>query len=269
MIKLEDRLHYLLQPSLESLLGRAVAGDSLAAVSLISSKAWPFSIRGTRRSWPTRWAWARRCRRSRPSACCCAAARSQSVLLVCPKPLVTNWQREFALWAPRFPLLVDRRRQARRQLAMAAARRAGADRQLRSPAAATASRGGAARRRGRCTSTWWCSTNRSGSRTAPAHTSQVVRAIGRAAELGPDRHARGKQPRRPGGHLRVSGPRLPLARDEAAADGPDGQRLRAAADQGPGAHRPAAQDVSRRRAGADAPSSARPISWPRTRACCG
>jgi len=26
------------------------------------------------------------------------------VLLVCPKPLVTNWQREFALWAPEIPL---------------------------------------------------------------------------------------------------------------------------------------------------------------------
>jgi SNF2 family DNA or RNA helicase len=27
------------------------------------------------------------------------------VLLVCPKPLVTNWQREFQLWAPEVPLL--------------------------------------------------------------------------------------------------------------------------------------------------------------------
>ena len=34
------------------------------------------------------------------------------VLLVCPKPLVTNWQREFALWAPEIPVAVvqgDRR----------------------------------------------------------------------------------------------------------------------------------------------------------------
>ncbi len=28
-----------------------------------------------------------------------------SVLLVCPKPLVTNWQREFALWAPEIPVV--------------------------------------------------------------------------------------------------------------------------------------------------------------------
>lgn len=30
----------------------------------------------------------------------------QSALLVCPKPLVTNWQREFAIWAPEVPLNV-------------------------------------------------------------------------------------------------------------------------------------------------------------------
>jgi SNF2 family DNA or RNA helicase len=28
------------------------------------------------------------------------------VLLVCPKPLVTNWRREFTLWAPELPLTV-------------------------------------------------------------------------------------------------------------------------------------------------------------------
>jgi SNF2 family DNA or RNA helicase len=28
------------------------------------------------------------------------------ILLICPKPLVTNWQREFALWAPELPVTV-------------------------------------------------------------------------------------------------------------------------------------------------------------------
>ena len=37
------------------------------------------------------------------------------VLLVCPKPLVTNWQREFAQWAPELPVERDRRGPARRQ----------------------------------------------------------------------------------------------------------------------------------------------------------
>jgi SNF2 family DNA or RNA helicase len=30
----------------------------------------------------------------------------RSVLLVCPKPLVTNWRREFGLWAPEIPLTI-------------------------------------------------------------------------------------------------------------------------------------------------------------------
>ena len=30
----------------------------------------------------------------------------KNVLLICPKPLVTNWQREFALWAPEVPVSV-------------------------------------------------------------------------------------------------------------------------------------------------------------------
>lgn len=39
----------------------------------------------------------------------------RSVLLVCPKPLVTNWQREFALWAPEIPLNVIGGNQAKRE----------------------------------------------------------------------------------------------------------------------------------------------------------
>ncbi len=36
------------------------------------------------------------------------------MLLVCPKPLVTNWQREFAVWAPEVPLMVIEGDQAKR-----------------------------------------------------------------------------------------------------------------------------------------------------------
>jgi SNF2 family DNA or RNA helicase len=37
------------------------------------------------------------------------------VLLVCPKPLVTNWQREFAMWAPELPVTAVEGGVARRQ----------------------------------------------------------------------------------------------------------------------------------------------------------
>jgi SNF2 family DNA or RNA helicase len=38
----------------------------------------------------------------------------RSILMVCPKPLVTNWQREFQLWAPEVPTLAIEGDQARR-----------------------------------------------------------------------------------------------------------------------------------------------------------
>jgi SNF2 family DNA or RNA helicase len=58
--------------------------------------------------------WAKRCRPSRPCGCCCAA-KVRSVLLICPKPLVTNWQREFTLWAPEMPLSIIEGDQAKRR----------------------------------------------------------------------------------------------------------------------------------------------------------
>ncbi|MGE0609022.1 MAG: DEAD/DEAH box helicase [Pirellulales bacterium] len=39
----------------------------------------------------------------------------QNVLLICPKPLVSNWRREFQSWAPELPLLVIEGDQARRR----------------------------------------------------------------------------------------------------------------------------------------------------------
>ena len=48
----------------------------------------------------------------------------RSVLLVCPKPLVTNWKREFAMWAPELPVSVIEGDQDEATLALAIARRA-------------------------------------------------------------------------------------------------------------------------------------------------
>ncbi len=73
-----------------------------------------------------------------------------------------------------------------------------------------------------------------------------------APRLGHDRHAHREQLGRSGRDLRFSDAGLPRADDGAAADGAGRGRLRAAADQGPGAHRPPAQAVPRRRARFDA-----------------
>ncbi|HWB00169.1 MAG TPA: DEAD/DEAH box helicase [Pirellulales bacterium] len=42
------------------------------------------------------------------------AGQARHVLLVCPKPLVTNWQREFHVWAPELPVMVIEGDAARR-----------------------------------------------------------------------------------------------------------------------------------------------------------
>ena len=56
--------------------GDELAWSSPSSRSRTSSKASPFCIRATRPSWPTRWGWARRCRPSPPSGCCCMRAKS-------------------------------------------------------------------------------------------------------------------------------------------------------------------------------------------------
>ena len=43
------------------------------------------------------------------------AGQVRNVLLICPKPLVTNWQREFKLWAPEVPLAIISGDAARRE----------------------------------------------------------------------------------------------------------------------------------------------------------
>ncbi len=88
----------------------------------------------------------------------------RSLLLICPKPLVTNWQREFALWAPELPVGVIEGDQARRRWQWEQTNVPVEDRQLRIAAA----RCRAVSRPAGGTSTWSCWTKRSGSRTAPA-----------------------------------------------------------------------------------------------------
>ena len=116
--------------------------------------------------------------------------------LVCPKPLVTNWQREFARWAPELPLVPIEGDRARRRW------------QWQQADCRCGSR-----------NTRFCAATPSWLPTRALHFDLMVldevpadqesrrqhRAsrCGRfaAAQLGADRHAGGKQPRRPGGHI--------------------------------------------------------------------
>ena len=173
IIKLADRLHYVLQPSLESLL----AEGSLA----FPFRPFPFQFEGVAFLYPRQAAILADEMGLGKTMQAITAIRLllhrgevRSVLLVCPKPLVTNWQREFAVWAPEVPVMVVEGDQAKRQLAMVVARRAAAHRQLRIAAARSASLLAEP-----AISIWSCSTNRSGSRTATSSTSEVVRSISR------------------------------------------------------------------------------------------
>jgi SNF2 family DNA or RNA helicase len=113
IIKLQDRLYYLLQPPLESLVASgeirfpfepfpyqyqgiaflyarysAVLADEMGLGKTMQAIS---TIRLLLRSGEVR-----------------------RVLLICPKPLVTNWRREFNLWAPEIPLAIIEGDQNRR-----------------------------------------------------------------------------------------------------------------------------------------------------------
>ena len=230
IIKLADRLHYVLQPSLESLL----AEGSLA----FPFRPFPFQFEGVAFLYPRQAAilademgLGKTMQAITAIRLLLRRGEVRSVLLVCPKPLVTNWQREFAVWAPEVPLMVDRRRpgQARAGNGRCPTCRCGSPTTNCCCAIAELlGRAGAFRPGG---------ARRIAADQEPRQLHQRGRLLDLPqAQLGPDRHAGREQRRRPAGHLRVPRPGLPLAGDEAAQHGPDHPRLRPAAHQGPGAH---------------------------------
>jgi SNF2 family DNA or RNA helicase len=113
VIKLEDRLHYLLQPSLESLLSEGELS--------FPCRPYPFQFEGMAFLYPRHAAILADEMGLGKTMQAITAIRLllhrlelHSVLLVCPKPLVTNWQREFQQWAPEVPLMVIEGDQAKR-----------------------------------------------------------------------------------------------------------------------------------------------------------
>lgn len=114
VIKLEDRLRYILQPSLEGLL----AERSLE----FPFQPFPYQLEGIAFLYPRHAAilademgLGKTMQAITPIRLLLRCGEIRSVLLVCPKPLVTNWEREFELWAPEIPLLVIEGDRARRR----------------------------------------------------------------------------------------------------------------------------------------------------------
>lgn len=113
VIKLGDRLFYLLQPPLESLLG----GNTLE----FPFEPFPYQFSGISFLFPRNHAvLADEMGLGKTMQCITTirmlirSGRLSRVLLVCPKPLVTNWQREFETWAPEIPVIAVNGNQANR-----------------------------------------------------------------------------------------------------------------------------------------------------------
>ena len=113
MIKLEDRLYYLLQPPLESLLVNGTIEFPFAP--------FPYQFAGIAFLFARQMAiLADEMGLGKTMQCISTirlllrSGQIKRMLLICPKPLVTNWVKEFSLWAPEIPICVVGGNQANR-----------------------------------------------------------------------------------------------------------------------------------------------------------
>ena len=113
VIKLEDRLCYLLQPSLESLLSEGLLSFPF--------RPFPYQFEGVAFLYPRHAAilademgLGKTMQAITTIRLLLHRGEVRNILLVCPKPLVTNWQREFQQWAPEIPVMAIEGDQARR-----------------------------------------------------------------------------------------------------------------------------------------------------------
>ncbi|MFP6657356.1 MAG: DEAD/DEAH box helicase [Pirellulales bacterium] len=113
LVKLEQRLSYLLQPPLEDLLGQ----DSLS----LPFEPFAFQYEGIAFLYPRfaavladEMGLGKTMQAITGLRLLFHGGHVRRALLICPKPLVTNWQREFELWAPEIPVSVIQGNQATR-----------------------------------------------------------------------------------------------------------------------------------------------------------
>jgi SNF2 family DNA or RNA helicase len=113
VIKLEDRLNYVLQPPLETLL----SDRSLR----MPFQPFPFQFEGIAFLYPRHAAilademgLGKTMQAITTIRLLLCRGEIRTVLMICPKPLVTNWLREFHAWAPEVPVLAIEGEQTRR-----------------------------------------------------------------------------------------------------------------------------------------------------------
>jgi SNF2 family DNA or RNA helicase len=114
IVKLEDRLYYLLQPSLEAVLREGSLG--------IPFQPFGYQMEGIAFLYPRfaavladEMGLGKTMQAITAVRLLIHAGEVRSVLLICPKPLVSNWRREFTQWAPELPITIIEGDQAKRR----------------------------------------------------------------------------------------------------------------------------------------------------------
>lgn len=114
VVKLQDRLYYLLQPPLDSLVGSSQLNFPF--------EPFPYQLDGIAFLFP-RYACVlademglgKTMQAISAIRLLLCSGELRSVLLVCPKPLISNWLREFEVWAPEIPVTAIGGNAAKRQ----------------------------------------------------------------------------------------------------------------------------------------------------------
>ena len=113
IVKLEDRLYYMLQPPLETIL----SSESLH----MPFDPFPYQYQGIAFLYPRYAAilademgLGKTMQAITSMRLLLRAGELRNVLLICPKPLVSNWKNEFTTWAPEIPLCIIEGDQTRR-----------------------------------------------------------------------------------------------------------------------------------------------------------
>jgi SNF2 family DNA or RNA helicase len=116
IVKLQDRLFYLLQPPLDLLVGSGQLNFPF--------EPFPYQLDGIAFLFPRYAAvlademgLGKTMQAISTIRLLLCSGQARSVLLVCPKPLVSNWLREFRVWAPEIPIVAIEGNAGKRELA--------------------------------------------------------------------------------------------------------------------------------------------------------
>ncbi len=114
IVKLQDRLYYLLQPPLELLVGNGQLNFPF--------EPFPYQLDGIAFLFP-RYACVlademglgKTMQAISTMRMLLCSGEMSNILLICPKPLVSNWLREFGVWAPEIPVMAIEGNAAKRE----------------------------------------------------------------------------------------------------------------------------------------------------------